>query len=223
MMNVEEEIFAKRQCKFNNLAAYGFKKNGDSYYLEVPLKSANFLAKIIVSSVGKVSGNVYDLDTGDEYLLLRVESDTGSFSAVVKAEYRALLQDIADKCFVTAQADRIKDEIKASYGDEPDFPFKKFPNYAVFRNPQNRKWYGLLMTVPLCKLTGDEKDQQKVTVLNLKLAEEKLPALLKQEDFFPAYHMNKQNWLSVLLNNDLPDEEVLAMLDESRAFTERKK
>jgi predicted DNA-binding protein (MmcQ/YjbR family) len=30
--------------------------------------------------------------------------------------------------------------------------------------------------------------------------------------------MNKQNWLSVLLNNDLPDEEVLAMLDESRAF-----
>ncbi|MCD5539876.1 MmcQ/YjbR family DNA-binding protein [Lactobacillus delbrueckii subsp. lactis] len=223
MMNVEEEIFAKRQCRFNKLAAYGFKKNGDDYYLEVPLKSANFLAKIIVSSVGKVSGNVYDLDTGYEYLLLRVESDTGSFSAVVKAEYRALLQDVADKCFVKAQADRIKDEIKASYGDEPDFPFKKFPNYAVFRNPQNRKWYGLLMTVPLCKLTGDEKDQQEVTVLNLKLAEEKLPALLKQEDFFPAYHMNKQNWLSVLLNNDLPDEEVLAMLDESRAFTERKK
>ncbi|WP_338420874.1 hypothetical protein [Lactobacillus delbrueckii] len=99
MMNVEEEIFAKRQCRFNKLAAYGFKKNGDDYYLEVPLKSANFLAKIIVSSVGKVSGNVYDLDTGDEYLLLRVESDTGSFSAVVKAEYRALLQDVADKCF----------------------------------------------------------------------------------------------------------------------------
>ncbi|MGZ1207117.1 hypothetical protein ACXO4M_06370 [Lactobacillus delbrueckii subsp. bulgaricus] len=33
--------------------------------------------------------------------------------------------------------------------------------------------------------------------------------------------MNKQNWLSVLLNNDLLNEEVLAMLDESRAFTER--
>ena len=170
-MDVEEEIFAKRQCRFNKLAAYGFKKNGDDYYLEVPLKSANVLAKIRISSVGKVSGNVYDLDTGDE----------------------------------------------------PDFPFKKFPNYAVFRNPQNRKWYGLLMTVPLCKMTGDEKDQQEVTVLNLKLAEEKLPALLKKADFFPAYHMNKQNWLSVLLNNDLPDEEVLAMLDESRAFTERKK
>lgn len=142
---------------------------------------------------------------------------------MVKEEYRALLQDIADKCFVKAQADRIKDEIKTRYGDEPDFPFKKFPNYAVFRNPQNRKWYGLLMAVPLGKLTVDEKDQQEVTVLNLKLAEEKLPALLKQEDFFPAYHMNKQNWLSVLLNNDLTDEEVLAMLDESRAFTERKK
>ncbi|MBT9026827.1 MmcQ family protein [Lactobacillus delbrueckii subsp. bulgaricus] len=168
-------------------------KNGDDYYLEVPLKSANFLAKIRILSAGKVSGNVYDLDTGEEYLLLRVESNTGSFSAVVKAEYRTILQDIAGKCFVKA---RIKDEIKARYGDEPDFPFKKFPDYAVFRNPQNRKWYGLLMAVLLGKLTGDEKDQQEAAVLNLKLAEEKLPALL---------------------------EEALAMLDESRAFTERKK
>lgn len=79
---------------------------------------------------------------------------------------------------------------------------------------------GLLMAVPLGKLTGDEKGQEEAAVLNLKLAEEKLPALLKKADFFPAYHMNKQNWLSVLLNNDLPDEEVLAMLDESRAFTD---
>ena len=77
-------------------------KNGDDYYLEVPLKSANFLAKIRILSAGKVSGNVYDLDTGEEYLLLRVESNTGSFSAVVKAEYRAILQDIAGKCFVKA-------------------------------------------------------------------------------------------------------------------------
>ena len=132
MVNVEKEIFAKRQCRFNKLAAYGFKKNGDDYYLEVPLKSANFLAKIRISSAGKVSGNVYDLDTGEEYLLLRVESNTGSFSAVVKAEYRALLQDVADKCFGKVNADQIKDEIKASYGGEPDFSFKKFPNYAVF-------------------------------------------------------------------------------------------
>ena len=221
-MSVEEELFAKRQCKFNELVAYGFSQNGDDYCLEVPLKSANFIAKIRVSSVGEVSGKVYDLDTGDEYLLLRVDSDNGSFSAAVKAEYRAILQDIADKCFVKAQADRIRAEIKNRYGDEPDFPFKKFPDYAVFRNPKNRKWYGLLMTLPLGKLTGDERDQQEVTVLNVKQTEDRLPGLLKKAGFFPAYHMNKQNWLSVLLNGDLPDDQVLALLDESRSFTERK-
>lgn len=221
-MSVEEELFAKRQCKFNELVAYGFSQNGDDYSLEVPLKSANFIAKIRVSSVGEVSGKVYDLDTGDEYLLLRVDSDNGSFSATVKAEYRAILRGIADKCFVKAQADRIQDEIKNRYGDEPDFPFKKFPDYAVFRNPKNRKWYGLLMTLPLGKLTGDERDQQEVTVLDVKQAEDRLPDLLKKAGFFPAYHMNKQNWLSVLLNGDLPDDQVLALLDESRSFTERK-
>lgn len=221
-MSVEEELFAKRQCKFNELVAYGFSQNGDDYCFEVPLKSANFIAKIRVSSVGEVSGNVYDLDTGDKYLLLRVDSDNGSFSAAVKAEYRAILQGIADKCFVKAQADRIQDEIKNRYGDEPDFPFKKFPDYAVFRNPKNRKWYGLLMTLPLGKLTGDERDQQEVTVLDVKQAEDRLPDLLKKAGFFPAYHMNKQSWLSVLLNGDLPDDQVLALLDESRSFTERK-
>lgn len=221
-MSVEEELFAKRQCKFNELVAYGFSQNGDDYCLEVPLKSANFIAKIRVSSVGEVSGKVDDLDTGDEYLLFRVDSDNGSFSAAVKAEYRAILQDIADKCFVKAQADRIQDEIKNRYGDEPDFPFKKFPDYAVFRNPKNRKWYGLLMTLPLGKLTGDERDQQEVTVLNVKQTEDRLPDLLKKAGFFPAYHMNKQSWLSVLLNGDLPDDQVLALLDESRSFTERK-
>lgn len=97
-MDVEEEIFAKRQCRFNKLAAYGFKKNGDDYYLEVPLKSANFLAKIRISSAGKVSGNVYDLDTGEEYLLLRVESNTGSFSAVVSRSQGGIQDDFAGYC-----------------------------------------------------------------------------------------------------------------------------
>ncbi|MFR0613972.1 MmcQ/YjbR family DNA-binding protein [Lactobacillus porci] len=112
--------------------------------------------------------------------------------------------------------------MKNRYGDEPDFPFKKFPDYAVFRNPKNRKWYGLLMTLPLGKLTGDERDQQEVAVLTVKQAEDRLPGLLKKAGFFPAYHMNKQNWLSVLLNGDLPDDQVLALVDESRSFTERK-
>lgn len=82
------------------------------------------------------------------------------------------MRGIADKCLVKAQADRIQDEIKNRYGGEPDFPFKKFPDYAAFRNPKNRKWYGLLMTLPLGKLTGDESDQQEVTVLDVKQAED---------------------------------------------------
>ena len=158
------------------------------------MKSANFLAKIRISSAGKVSGNVYDLDTGEEYLLLRVESNTGSFSAVVKAECRTFCRILPVNASSKTRQTGLRMKLRPA-----------------------------TVAVPLGKLTGDEKDQQEAAVLNLKLAEEKLPALLKKADFFPAYHMNKQNWLSVLLNNDLPDEEVLAMLDESRAFTERKK
>lgn len=134
-MFVEEELFAKRQCKFNELVAYGFSQNGDDYCLEVPLKSANFLAKIRVSSVGEVGGKVYDLDTGDEYLLLRVDSDNGSFSAAVKAEYRAILQILPTSALSRPRQTRFEMKSRADMGmsqislskNSPTTPFSVIP------------------------------------------------------------------------------------------------
>lgn len=33
------------------------------------------------------------------------------------------------------------------YETEPDYPWQKWLDYAVLRHRENRKWYGLLMTV----------------------------------------------------------------------------
>ncbi len=33
------------------------------------------------------------------------------------------------------------DYIKEKYGVEPEYLWKKFPNYVIFRNPETRKWF----------------------------------------------------------------------------------
>ena len=37
---------------------------------------------------------------------------------------------------------------KYTYGTEPEYLWRKFPRYAVLRNPNSGKWYGAVMEVP---------------------------------------------------------------------------
>ena len=60
-------------------------------------------------------------------------------------------------------------------------------------------------------------------ILNLKVREDRLEQELALPDIYPAYHMNKKNWISVLLDGRVPDEHILELLAESRRFTETSK
>jgi len=58
--------------------------------------------------------------------------------------------------------------------------------------------------------------------LNLKCEPEKAEVL---REYYPAvlpgYHMNKRHWNTVVLDDSIPDVEVLAMIDESYALVVR--
>ncbi|EDO9794746.1 MmcQ/YjbR family DNA-binding protein [Campylobacter fetus] len=86
---------------------------------------------------------------------------------------------------------------KEKYGTIPDHPWKKYPKYAILRHLKNQKWYGAVINIPRNKLglNGDDT----VDVLNVK-CEKDLAILLKDNKaIFSAYHMNKKNWTSILL------------------------
>ena len=51
--------------------------------------------------------------------------------------------------------------------------------------------------------------------LNLKLGSDKVDKLLKRKGFYLAYHMNKKDWITVILNDTLDDDEIIDLLDES--------
>jgi len=52
--------------------------------------------------------------------------------------------------------------------------------------------------------------------LNLKCVPEQAEVLRElYPSILPGYHMNKRHWNTVILDSSLPDEEILAMVDES--------
>ena len=108
---------------------------------------------------------------------------------------------------------------KQQYGTEPDYPWKDWN--AVLRHKDNNKWYGLIMEVGRDKLgmTGDGE----VDVLNVKCEPILIGSLRMQEGFFPAYHMNKDSWISILLEGPVADEEIKNLLDLSYKMTVQKK
>lgn len=108
--------------------------------------------------------------------------------------------------------------IQKTYGDAPDFPWARYPEYTVFRHAENQKWYALLINVPAGKLglagTG------RVDALNVKITDELLrDVLLHQPGYLPGYHMNRDRWMTVLLDGTVPQEQVFALLQKSHAAT----
>lgn len=118
----------------------------------------------------------------------------------------------------------IKEQIlsyaKKIYKTLPDAPFSTAPTYSVLRHADTRKWYALFMDVPRNRL-GMEGDEH-VDILNVK-CDPLLSGLLRtNKGFLPAYHMHRENWLTVLLDGTVGVDEIYPLLDMSYNLTKKK-
>lgn len=85
-----------------------------------------------------------------------------------------------------------------TYSVEPDYPWMDTPESAVFRHAANRKWFALVTTVSKSKL--GLPGQQPVDIVNLKCDPILIGSLQAEPGFYPAYHMNKENWITAALD-----------------------
>ena len=223
-MNIETEIFKKAHVNFDKLEKYGFiKKSGEYKYSKIFMEGA-FRADIIVDSKGVLTGKVIDLAFNEEYISLRIENNNGKFVSNVRKEYKNILEDIKNNCFennyfIFPQANRITKLIIETYGDNPEYAWEKFPGFGIFRNPNNKKWYALIMSIDKSKLSS--KENGEVEIINVKTDSTKISNLLKKQGFYPAYHMNKQNWISIILDDTIEDDEIFNYIKESHKYTEK--
>lgn len=100
-----------------------------------------------------------------------------------------------------------------------DTPFAGDAQTTVLRHADTKKWFGILLAVP--KRYFGEGEGSEVC-LNAKCPPE-LSAMLRQSyaGVLPAYHMNKERWVTVRLGG-VPEEEVKNVLLLSRELTARR-
>ena len=106
------------------------------------------------------------------------------------------------------------------YSVEPDYPFPMDDVTCVFRHIDNRKWFGIAMVVPY-RTIGINRDGN-VNILNVKCDPIMMGSLCGKPGFCPAYHMNKDKWITILLDGSAEKEDITALLAMSYCMTAAK-
>ena len=91
---------------------------------------------------------------------------------------------------------------------EVDQPFDEDFDTWVARHSDNRKWFALIFDVkgrPAVNLKCDPMEADFLRSV--------------YEGVTPAYHMNKQHWISVILDGSMTEEEVFRLICDSHALT----
>lgn len=106
------------------------------------------------------------------------------------------------------------------YSTDAEFPWVRYPEYMVFRHSNNKKWFALLMNVPKEKLglTGPGA----LDILNVKCDPIVIGSFRAEPGIYPAYHMNKESWISVALDGSVDDQKIKMLLDMSFDLTAAK-
>ena len=112
---------------------------------------------------------------------------------------------------------KLAEHIQELYQVSPDHPFAKHPTFEAYRHQRNRKWFALVMDIPREKL-GLEGDGM-IDVVNVKCDPLLIGALRNQPGIYPAYHMNKTHWLTIVLDHGVETEEIFKLLDWSYDLT----
>lgn len=104
-----------------------------------------------------------------------------------------------------------------TYGSTPESLWAKTPDDVVLRHQSNKKWYAILMKVrrSVLGLDGDEI----IDIINVKCDTLEIDFLSQQQGFFHGYHMNKNHWLTILLDGSVELETVCGLIEQSFDMT----
>ena len=216
------EIFKSYQFNKEKARDYGFVENGEVWNYSCQILQGDFSMTVSITP-DNISFQVFDQETGDLYPQVHMESMRGSFVASIREACLEILYQIRKACFdvqdfIFPQTKRIMAQVQEKYGNQLEYLWEKSPDTAVLRHEGNQKWYAVLMRIPWDKL---EKGREGlVEAVNLK--HDQVADLLSKKGIYPAFHMNKRYWLSLVLDDSLQDEEVIELIEKSWNLTVKK-
>lgn len=194
------------------LLQYGCSKEGMTYRCIRKLKAPDFYA-VITYEGQELHAEVYDAQLREPYTPFHVPGVNGSFVSSIREEVEELLEDMVQQCIDgNPYRTRILDYVAERYQSYPQFPWKSAPEHGTLKTAKG-KWYGVIMHIPYRSLGFDVDGM--TDVCNLKNRPEFIQELIDYKCFYPAYHMNKTYWFTILLDQKLSWKQLQKLIDES--------
>lgn len=223
-MNIEKEIIKKCILDKDKLIPFGFIKDIDNYKYITNIMNNKFRVEIIINANNELIGKIYDIETNEEYTNFRVEN-LGSFSNSVKEEYINILKNIVSNCYISHyfsfnQTNRIVNEITKKYNVSSEFLWDKYPSYGIFRSKTSNKWFAAILNVDKSKVINNESGE--IEIINVKV-DDLVNDYLKEKGIFPAYHMSKKSWITIILDDTCKDEKIMELIDISYEIVNKKR
>ena len=111
--------------------------------------------------------------------------------------------------------EKIINFVKQKYNVVPEYLWRRYPTYCIFRRADNDKWFVLIGDVS--RETFDLGGDGNVGIINLKT--DNAEFLRGVAGVFPAYHMNKGHWISVLLDGTVSIKNIQKLIEMSYELT----
>ena len=209
IIDVEEYNFSKEKLK-----GFGFKEEAEKLIYRKEILDGSFLIEIVFVN-NQLMIEVYDLEFDEIYSLFSVDSAVGETVQNIRESVEEILGSIlglADK------SEKISSEVidycNNKYGGNRVNPFKKHPDILALVNEKN-KWYALFLDIDYNKLNKNTDITTKVKILNVKYPTDKILEIIDNKNIFPAYHMNKKHWISIVLDKNIKLETIKELIDIS--------
>lgn len=212
------EEFTKRKKPIpEKLTAYGFEKEGNMFRYSREIRDGEFTLTLEIGKDGAIGTELIEKETGEEYVLYKTNA-SGAYVGGIRAAIGEVVGDVTGKCYETSvfrteQAQMLREFVRETYGDELEFLWTQFPDNAVWRRKDNRKWYGAILTVEGRKV-GLESERIE-EIVDLRMDPKEAEEILSRANYYPGWHMNKKSWYTLILDGSISDGELKERLGES--------
>ncbi len=220
MDEIFEKIFKDKKANKEKLLMYGFTENENCFLYQRQIMEGEFKIMVKIKDE-QIETDVYEVETGELYTLHLVPHAQGAFVGKVRLEYLSLLEDIGQKCFEydvfrEDNTKKVIEFVKQKFDSSLEFLWPKFSNNAICRRHDNQKWYIIFIKISADKIGLNDK--KIIEIIDLRVNKTDLNRLLDHKTIFPAYHMNKQSWITIKLDSVKHIEQIYDLIRASYAL-----
>ena len=215
-MDIINSVFKFKKASGDKLKKFGFAEEGGKLVYRTVICDSLRLTVAVID--GEIKTEVWDTESEEPYTLFLVDGASGEFVGKVREEYTRVLEEIAENCFKTQvfkceNTYKIIEYARDKFGDSEEYLWEKFPDNAVLRRGDTKKWYAAILTAQYCKLGIDREGT--VEIIDMRINPEELDKIADNKTYFRGWHMNKKSWLTMLLDGSAPLDEIIKRLNES--------